>query len=190
MKKILLFSTILGGLSSFAQTTHMISWRMGIPANEANITIGSGDTVMWMWSSAMPHTVTTTEGAMETFDSGIISGNGAFYSHTFTVTGDTPYVCALHPNMVGTITVEALGLEEASVRAIKVFPNPTKGQFTISGPETIGKVTIYNTSGQKMMESENRTNEVRLYIADYPSGIYFVETESGGKVKRFRIFKE
>jgi plastocyanin len=47
------------------------------------------------------HTVTSTEGA---FNSGVLPAGLAF-EHTFDAPGTFPYVCAIHPEMEGTITV-------------------------------------------------------------------------------------
>jgi plastocyanin len=52
--------------------------------------------------SATVHKIASDNGAFAT--SGNMGGNGTF-SASFTAAGDYPYHCAIHPNMVGTITV-------------------------------------------------------------------------------------
>jgi plastocyanin len=52
--------------------------------------------------SATVHDIASDNGAFTT--SGGIGGNGT-YSVALTAAGDYPYHCAIHPNMVGTITV-------------------------------------------------------------------------------------
>jgi plastocyanin len=52
--------------------------------------------------SATIHTIASDNGAFAT--SASLGGN-ATYSATLTATGDYPYHCTLHPNMVGTVTV-------------------------------------------------------------------------------------
>lgn len=71
-------------------------------------TINVGDTVTWTWADALPHTAEST-GGTETFDSGLISGLGMQFSHTFTAVGSTDYICGVHGGgtMGGTITVLA-----------------------------------------------------------------------------------
>ena len=60
-----------------------------------------GATVDWTNDDPFEHTVTATDG---TFDSGVIAE-----AETFAWTFDTPglfeYFCAIHPSMVGTVTV-------------------------------------------------------------------------------------
>jgi nitrite reductase (NO-forming) len=75
------------------------------------IQVSVGDTVTWTNGDTQPHTVTSGENGTPDgkFDS---SPNfnpllvpGQTFSHTFTEAGQYPYYCALHPNMVGTVSV-------------------------------------------------------------------------------------
>lgn len=63
--------------------------------------IGVGDTVTWNWNGT--HHTTTGTGS-ESWDSGIQT-SGSF-SHTFNSPGTFTYVCLLHDEMVGTVTVQ------------------------------------------------------------------------------------
>src|SRR5215204_6396924 len=66
------------------------------------ITVPTGTTVAWTNDDAVPHTVTSTDGA---FDSGIFDPGGSF-AFTFNEPGSFAYVCQLHPQMQGTVTAE------------------------------------------------------------------------------------
>ncbi|QQG38200.1 MAG: cupredoxin domain-containing protein [Candidatus Kaiserbacteria bacterium] len=79
-----------------------VSVSMG-PASFAppNITITSGDTVMWVNSSGVAHTVTADNNS---FESGVLQP-GSSYVQAFTIPGTYTYHCALHAGMTGTITV-------------------------------------------------------------------------------------
>jgi plastocyanin len=68
----------------------------------AAITVPTGTTVAWTNDDAVPHTVTSTDGA---FDSGIFDPGGSF-SFTFNEPGSFGYICQLHPQMQGTVTAE------------------------------------------------------------------------------------
>ncbi|HEX2221386.1 MAG TPA: cupredoxin family copper-binding protein [Candidatus Limnocylindria bacterium] len=69
----------------------------------ANLTVAVGDTVTWTNNDDAPHTATAGNGA---FDSGNLD-NGQTYSFTFTTAGTFSYICEIHPQMTGTITVQA-----------------------------------------------------------------------------------
>jgi plastocyanin len=106
MKKAVFFMMALFvGFVMSAQQTHNLDWHVGISSAAASITIEEGDTVIWTFTDAVPHTVTNDSGSAETFDSG--QQTGGTFSHTFTVVGTNPYHCGVHAPMVGTITVNA-----------------------------------------------------------------------------------
>lgn len=66
-----------------------------------NLEIRPGTTVIWENRDAVPHTVTSNDGA---FDSGLIEA-GRSWSRTFTQTGTFAYHCTPHPFMTATVTV-------------------------------------------------------------------------------------
>ena len=70
--------------------------------NPNPIAISSGMTVTWMNNDSIAHTSTSSSGA---WDSGTIAP-GAKFSRTFTSRGTFQYHCSIHPNMVGTVTVQ------------------------------------------------------------------------------------
>ena len=67
------------------------------------ITVTVGDTVTWTNSDQISHTATADGGS---FDTGALSNNESG-TVTFSTAGAFPYHCSIHPNMTGTITVEA-----------------------------------------------------------------------------------
>jgi LPXTG-motif cell wall-anchored protein len=69
----------------------------------ATITIQQGDTVTWTNDGPTAHSATASDGS---FDTGIFSAGGS-RSHTFDEAGTFAYICTPHPNMTGTVVVEA-----------------------------------------------------------------------------------
>jgi plastocyanin len=67
-----------------------------------HITAKVGQTIKWTNDDPFAHTVTAKSGA--TFDSGPVNA-GATYSFKPTKAGTINYVCTIHPNQSGTITV-------------------------------------------------------------------------------------
>src|SRR5215210_4743535 len=75
------------------------------------VEVSVGATVTWTNDDTQPHTVVSGENAQPSgeFDSSpnfnpLIAPKQTF-EHTFTQAGEYPYYCALHPNMVGTVSV-------------------------------------------------------------------------------------
>jgi len=69
----------------------------------ADIAVAVGGTVDWVNRDDRPHTVTAGDGSFgsETMD------QGATFSETFATAGSFAYLCAIHPEMQGTIRVVA-----------------------------------------------------------------------------------
>ena len=79
----------------------------GIKFDPAEVTVKAGGTVMWTNNESIPHDVTKVDGPGPDFSSG--KGNmkqGDTYEQTFKEAGTVNYVCTVHPNMKGTVTVE------------------------------------------------------------------------------------
>jgi len=188
MKNFLLIA-VLTAFSAGAQVNHMVNWHFGVSTSQTFITVEQGDTVTWTLTDAMPHTV-TSNGGVETFDSGLISGVGNTYSHTFETLGVTPYVCSFHASMEGQVTVTpSMGIENVKNTAFRIYPNPAKDVLNISSPALIDRVTIIDMSGKIVFDAAGKSSEVRLYVENYPSGSYIVKVQSGGKNQTETIIK-
>ncbi|MCM3920818.1 cupredoxin domain-containing protein [Frankia sp. AiPs1] len=68
----------------------------------ATVTVKVGTTVTWTNQDSEPHTVTAKSGAGP--DSPTLD-QGATYQYTFTKAGQYPYLCTIHPFMLGTVVV-------------------------------------------------------------------------------------
>ena len=73
----------------------------GVAYQPAELVVKRGDTVVWVNKDPFPHTVTATG----VFDSHEIPA-GASWKYVARKTGSYTYICTLHPNMKGTITVQ------------------------------------------------------------------------------------
>jgi plastocyanin len=73
-----------------------------------SVTINVGDTVTWTNDGPTPHSATSNDGV---FDTGIMDA-GQSGSHTFTEAGTFAYICTPHPNMTGTVVVQAAASQD------------------------------------------------------------------------------
>jgi LPXTG-motif cell wall-anchored protein len=76
----------------------------------SSVTVNVGDTVTWTNDGPTPHSATSTNGA---FDTGIMNA-GKSGSHTFDQAGTFSYICTPHPNMKGTVVVQAAAADDGS----------------------------------------------------------------------------
>jgi plastocyanin len=93
--------SIVSGASSLTDTAFQ--------PNPVQVSVGA--TVTWTNDDSTTHTVVSGQNGQPDgkFDSSPnfnpLMVPGATFSHTFTEAGQYPYYCALHPNMVGTVSV-------------------------------------------------------------------------------------
>ena len=79
--------------------------RVGMKAimfEPATLSVTVGTTVVWTNQEAVPHTVAHED--LKTFSSDILN-QGDTFRFTFTQPGTHPYLCTVHPEMKGVITV-------------------------------------------------------------------------------------
>ncbi|MCX0271112.1 cupredoxin domain-containing protein [Nocardia zapadnayensis] len=69
-----------------------------------DITISAGDTVSWHFDGDLPHGVQGIGDKAMSINSPLFEVGD--WSHTFTQPGEYRYLCPIHPDMRGTITVE------------------------------------------------------------------------------------
>jgi amicyanin len=79
----------------------------GIKFDPESVTVKVGGTVKWTNNEDVPHDVTKEDGPGADFSSGKGNmNNGDTYEQTFKEAGEINYVCTVHPNMKGNVTVE------------------------------------------------------------------------------------
>ena len=71
----------------------------------ATMTVTAGTTVTWKNEDDSPHRIGDKNG---TFKSAALDTDDTF-SHTFAAAGEYPYICTIHPYMVGKIIVKPAG---------------------------------------------------------------------------------
>jgi plastocyanin len=71
----------------------------------ATLTVTAGTTVTWKNEDDSPHRIGDKNG---TFKSAALDTDDTF-SHTFAAPGEYPYICTIHPYMVGKIIVKPAG---------------------------------------------------------------------------------
>lgn len=75
------------------------------------------------------------------------------------------------------IPFTTLGVEDFSLNASTVYPNPTKGDFTIQTKTILNTVNIYTQTGAfvKTIEVKNGEDMIDISIPGLQTGVYLVE---------------
>ena len=93
----------------------------------ATLTVNAGTAVRWRNNDGREHTVTASNRA---FDSGVMAV-GATFTKVFTTPGTYAYLCAIHPDMTGTIAVRGSG---GATPPPAPPPTPTPGPTPVVTP--------------------------------------------------------
>ena len=73
-----------------------------------------------------------------------------------------------------------------------IYPNPTSGKFTLQSTNQSfnnSTITIYNSLGEIIFQSEIRNQESEIDLSSHPNGIYFVTVIEGDRMAVKKIIK-
>jgi hypothetical protein len=105
----------------------------------------------------------------------------------------------IHDNSFGCFNLEqvkykcANAVEEIkSENGITIIPNPSKDKITISSPAIYGntQLSIFNVSGEKVIERQLTDTETQIDISALPRGMYFVKVRSEKVANVGKFIKE
>ena len=82
--------------------------------------------------------------------------------------------------------------EITSVNSYSIYPNPANEMFFVSGDnKSIGQISVFNLSGQKLMEIDHPIVEKGINIGKLGSGIYLVSLKDAtGNTSTLRLIKK
>lgn len=72
----------------------------------------------------------------------------------------------------------SLNPAEPIVYKVKIYPNPSNGNFVIQSQEVIKKVIIYNLSGQIIQNKNTNETTKQFQVTDLSTGVYLVSVET------------
>jgi hypothetical protein len=81
--------------------------------------------------------------------------------------------------------IVALSLGEDEINLLKVYPNPTSGQFTVelTGAEAGAVLRLHDASGRLIRESLVNNETIVAFNTDLAPGVYFISLIDGGKLQ-------
>ena len=70
-----------------------------------------------------------------------------------------------------------LGVEDFSLRATQIYPNPSNGEFLVKAKTSLQKINIYSQTGAfvKSVEVKNETDNPEVNVKGLQTGIYLLE---------------
>jgi len=172
------------------------------------ITPGSIPSVTFNLAADSVQCDTVTQVSLVSFASpsgGVFSGTdvsaNAFHPHT---AGDGKYTIkyvftngsgcsdsATQSVRVHTCVSTGIDQLQGSANNINIYPNPTAGQFTVSGLTVESKLEVYNVLGMLLSTTRVTQESMMLSIADKPNGIYLVRiiSKDGANAVEQKVIK-
>lgn len=81
----------------------------------------------------------------------------------------------------------SVGSEEAIFSEMKLYPNPTNAEFTISGIE--GDIQVYDLKGS-IVEEYNNVSGTFTFGSNLDRGVYFVQVNTNGQTTTQKVVKK
>ena len=177
--------------SLMAQTTYNLDWGLNINGAAASLTIEPGDTVEWTWVDNLQHNVASTASAQESFNSGLIQGQGSTWSYTFTEVGVNEYVCTPHSSsMFGAITVEqALSVDDKFARNLVFSMNQGNNRLLVQSLMSMEELVVYNLLGVPQLRISVRDQFAEVDLSALVTGVYLVKATSANAQTTFKVVK-
>lgn len=78
---------------------------------------------------------------------------------------------------LGSIPLNNLGIEDFSLNATQIYPNPSNGDFFVKTKTILDKINIYTQTGSfvKTIEANNSSETVEVNVNGLQTGIYLIE---------------
>jgi hypothetical protein len=124
------------------------------------------------------------------------------FTPTLTITGVTAslagarYRCLVNNSWgcsdTSTAALLSTGVNGLSINeSISVYPNPTKGIFTIGLPlgSNASSIEILNLTGQVLQEEKIKDTRTIINLSDYADGIYILKIVANGETTYRKILK-
>ncbi len=128
---------VAASASAVLAADHAVSIS-GFSFSPRDLTVAAGDTVTWTNSDAQAHTASATDGSWDTGN----LGNGASGTVTFATAGSFPYRCDIHPDMTGSITVQAAGAGGGATTPPTDTLAPTTPATPVTGDGAAGALVV------------------------------------------------
>ena len=78
-----------------------------------------------------------------------------------------------------TVTVKnTLGVDLPNEKLLKIFPNPNRGEFTLTAENELNNVNvvIFNSIGQTIFNQKFESlNKQTIRLSDVPTGLYYIQ---------------
>ena len=92
--------------------------------------------------------------------------------------------------VVYSIVLDHTGIG-TSDKGLRVYPNPSTGQFYVEGAEPGSRIRVYNQVGVALLDITVFSGTEAISLDDQPNGFYFITIENGGEaLNHYKVIKQ
>ena len=117
--------------------------------------------------------------------------NNQTYTQGGTYTATIPNAAGCDSTITLNLTMSFTGINDLSTSKLSVYPNPTNGDFTITGlelVETVSSLSLTDMNGKVVKVLD--TKSTKFSMASIKPGVYFLNIRSRNKQEVLKIVKE
>ena len=174
--------TDLNGCENTAVSTVTVNALPSIMATTNNTLLCTGETATLSVMGANTYTWSTTENTSDIVVSPTVQT-------TYTVDGTDANGCSNTTTITQDVSLCTGVATLSNNDALKVYPNPNKGLFTIE-VTIASKVTVTNALGQEIIMETFEAGKHTVNINNESTGVYFVKVMTNNSQQIIKIVKE
>ncbi len=109
-----------------------------------------------------------------------------------TTVGQTYYLLVININTVSDVTIDldTLSTDDNVFEGFSFFPNPVENVLNLQATQTIDQVSLYNISGQKVLDQTINATTRQLQVGNLTGGIYLMTVTSGNSSATYKVIKK
>ena len=146
------------------------------PGGSALITASGASNYTWSVGSQTTAAISVTPGI----------------SQAYNVVGTNSLGCSTSSNItIFVVFCTGVNGQVATTSDVKLFPNPTNGEFTIELPNGYNKaIQVLDVTGRLVLVNNTAEDKINLNLANLSNGIYYVKVVSNNSTEVLKVIKE
>jgi hypothetical protein len=183
-----------------AHTTILLQTSLGTGSQinlSWNAYIGISFTTYYIFRGTSPFTMTlltqVSSSTLAYTDLSPLSGNNFYKIDIKAPTNCTSN--AIHDTLVGSNfkvnSVVTTGINSLNANGVfTIYPNPANDNLIVNSATELGVISISNSLGEIVLQMKSKNTTEQIDISKFTKGIYFIQTQTKGRIYTSKFVKE